>query len=153
MVVPVLQAALFMQECTMASDVFIRPGFEQYDSRILGIQAIGDTQAFSIPIAAQSLAPSGYYSTNQTFPIIAVDKALMNLRIQFSGLESEWRPIRGDSSFDFDDSGESYQVRIQYEATGSNLKVYVVVYNVDSTPITTPAFTVNGAIKFYLPPW
>lgn len=128
------------------------PLIAQLDSRSTGILNTGDTQEFYMDIAGQSIGASSYYTTNQTFTVIPVDQALMQVRVKFTGLESVWRYIAGDTTVTFP-AYPNRQFRVQFQRTGNNLKVYVVIYNTSVGTLSSPAFTLDVATTFALPPW
>lgn len=125
----------------------------QFDSRISGIQNTGPAQTVGpISIPSQVLAVGAQYVQSATFTILPTTKALMQIRVNLSQDGSTWRYFMGDTTIDYP-GPPHYGVRLNYQRTGNNLTVYVVTSNLSAGGITTPAYTVNLAIAFYLPPW
>jgi hypothetical protein len=138
----------------------------EYSSKFAGLKN-NSGLPFNIKIASQNFtgvypAPVSYYETNERIPITTSEQ-IMDIQVSLEGLDSNRYHMPSNYLSQLYDSnlqpinytGQANYVQliIQVFLESNNVRFQIQMYNLLTTPIVVPAFTISGLIVLFDAPF
>lgn len=122
-----------------------------YDSALAGLANYNST-SFNFTITSHSLPTANVTAWNSQWPLNNAN-AISAVQINYSGVETVWRPIAGASAINVPYVGTQYQLETITYYSGGNFKISTYVINETGGTITIPLIIVNVRIFLYNAPF